>query len=301
MPDPPAQLSILASLDSPKEITALAEANELPHRTAHQAVEVLEDKGIVTSHKEGRERIVTPASKALPGLARALLFDIPRDDWDRILHGDRPMQLHVLDRVGHARLIAEVCSKGRSTLYRTVEILGPAGVLVKRDGRWCINPRIGQLREFVAELARVQAHHRMGELDPTATLVWHVGPELLLRSTHDLESPHVHRGALSAFAEHGAELFLGTGTYYYAATRELDVADTILQGLLIEPESRINRSYCALLYEQEQPEDLEHKAAIYGLETEARDLVAYVETHEATEGFLPWDEHDRYRRQYGVA
>ncbi len=301
MSGPPAQLSILASLDRPKEVKALAEANGLPHRTAHQAVEVLEDKGIVTSHKEGRERVVTPASNVLPGLARALLFDIPRDDWDSILHGDRPMQIHVLDRVGYPELTAEVCDKGRSTLYRTVEILGSAGVLVKRDGRWRINPRLGQLREFVAELAQVQAHHRVGELDPTSTLVWHIGPELLLRSAHALEGPEVHLGALSAFAEHGVELFIGGAAYYYVATRELDAADTILQGLLVEPESRINRSYCALLYEREQPEHLERKAAIYGLEAEARALVAYIETHEASEGFLPWDEHNRYRHQYGVA
>jgi hypothetical protein len=46
---------------------------------------------------------------------------------------------------------------------------------------------------------------------------------------------------------------------------------------------------------------LERKAAIYGLEAQARTLVTYVETHEASEGFLPWDEHDRYRRQHGVA
>jgi DNA-binding transcriptional ArsR family regulator len=131
---------MLASLGSPKEIKALAEANELPHRTAHQAVEVLKDKGVVTSHKEGRERVVTTASNALSGLAPALLFDIPREDWDRILHGDRPMQLHVLDRVGHPELTAEVYGKGRNTLYRTVEFLGPAGALVKRDKGWRIKP-----------------------------------------------------------------------------------------------------------------------------------------------------------------
>jgi hypothetical protein len=84
----------------------------------------------------------------------------------------------------------------------------------------------------VAELAEVQAHHRVSELDPTSTLVWHVGPELLLRRAHELEGPHVHLGALSAFVGHGGERVLGEGTYYYAATRELEAADAILQGHL---------------------------------------------------------------------
>lgn len=300
VPVQPAQLSILASLATPQEVRELAEANGLPHRTAHQAVEVLEAQGLVTSHRRGRERVVTAASKALPTLARGLLFDVPREDWGRVLHGDRPTQLHVLDRVGNAALAAEVCGKARRTLYHTVEQLAPAGVLVKPGGLWRINPRLGPLRDFVAELARVQAHHRASQLDPRCTVTWHLGPEIFVKSRAELSGPSIHRAGLSAFAAHGVELITGASTYYYVATRRLDAADAILQGLLTDPGSTVNRSYCALVYEKVKPAGFLRKARIYGLKEEADALVRYVETHEASTGFLPWSAHERYRRQYGV-
>jgi len=300
MPLPPAQLSILASLDRPKEVGELAAANALPHRTAHQAVEVLEALGVVTSYRRGRERVVAVASKALPALARGLLVDTPRDDWDRVLHGNRPMQLHVLDRVGNAGLAAEVCGRARRTLYHTVALLAPAGVLEKPGGRWRINPRLGTLRDYVAELSRVEAHHGASRIDPQATVAWHLGPEILLRSPNDLRGETVHLGGLSRFAEYGLDLVTGGSTYYYVSTRPLDAADAILQGLLTDPESGVNRSYCALLYEIARPSGVRRKASIYGVEEEAAALMHYVESHEATGKFLPWRAHERYRRQYGV-
>lgn len=300
VPPPPAQLSILASLATPQEVQRLAEANGLPHRTAHQAVEVLEAQGLVTSHRRGRERIVTAASKALPALARGLLLDVPRADWGRVLHGDRPTQLHVLDRVGIPALAAGVCGKARRTLYHTVEQLAPAGVLVRPGGRWRINPRLGPLRDFVAELARVQAHHRASQLDPKGTVTWHLGPEIFLKSRAELSGPHIHLGGFSAFAEYDVGLMTGASTYYYVATRRLDAADAILQGLLTDPGSTVNRSYCALVYEKVKPAGFLRKARIYGLQEEAEALARYVETHEAPTGFLPWSAHGRYRRQYGV-
>jgi len=90
------------------------------------------------------------------------------------------------------------------------------------------------------------------------------------------------------------------GSYYYLAWRHLSVADAILQGLLVEPESRINRSYCALVFEKRRPRNLVTKARIYGLEEQAAALIRYVDEREPGDLFLPWREHARYRRQYGV-
>lgn len=296
-----AQLLVLATLDRPREILHLAQANGLPHRTAHQAVDTLEGKGLLTSHRDGRHRVVTPASKALPTLARRLLEDTPRNDWGGILHGDRAVQLHVLERVGDPTLAAQVCGKARSTLYHTIDRLGTAGVLTRRDGAWRINPRLGPLRDFVDEWARVRAHHHANRVDLRATLLWYLGPELLLRSRKTLEGPDVQPGGFSAFGRYGIDLLVGGAAYHHVATRRTDAADAILQGLLAEPESRVHRSYCALLYEKTRPTTLLEKAPIYGLEQDARRVVAYVESHEAPDGFLPWKEHERYRRQYEVA
>ncbi len=300
MPVPPAQLSVLVSLEEPKRLTQIAEENALQQGTARKAVKTLEEQGVVETHKEAGHLVVACTSKALPPLARALIFDQPRSDWDRVLHGDRPTVLHVLDRVNHPALTAEVCDKTRRAIYHAIETHAPRGLLVETENGYRINPRLSALREFLSELTRTTAHHRTSRIDRDAGLIWHLGPELLLRSPNDLEGETIRPGALSRFGLYDVPLMTGQRSYYYVSTRELDAADAILQALLVDPESRIHRSYAALVYEKTRPDNLDHKARIYGLRDEAEQLAEYVERREQVGRFLPWEEHDRYRRQYGV-
>lgn len=297
---PPSHLAVLAHLDQPQPVSELAAATRLPLDTVYKAVRTLQQDGVLATHREGRQLVATCTSKPLPSLARALLHDYARSDWSLVLHGDRPTVLHVLNRVRRPELAAEVCGKARSTIYHTTKALGPRGILVRKRGGYVLNPRLGPLRLYLDELAEAKAHHRASALDPAATLLWFLGPELLLRSRKELRGQDVHVGALSAFAEHDVELFTGDAAYYHVATRRLDVADAILQGLLVDPESQINRSYGALVYEKERPDSLLGKAPIYGLEREAEALIRYVTTHEPGDLFLPWREHQRYRSLYGV-
>lgn len=300
MKGPPSHLAVLAHLNQPQPVPELAAATRLSLDTVYKAVRTLDREGVLATHREGRELVATCTSKPLPSLARALLLDYARSDWDLVLRGDRPAVLHVLDRVRRPELAAEVCGKARSTVYHTTRTLAPRGVLVRRRGGYVLNPRLGPLSQYLDELAKAKAHHRASRLDPEATLLWFLGPELLLKSRKELHGPDVHVGALSKFAEHGVELFTGEAAYYYVATRRLDAADAILQGLLVDPESRINRSYGALVVEKERPDNLLDKAPIYGLEREAEALTRYVTQHEPGDLFLPWQDHQRYRSLYGV-
>lgn len=301
VPVPPTKLVLLVGLDEPRQLTQLAEDNGLQLGTARKALNVLEEQGLVATHKEDGNLVASCTANAIPALARSVLFDQPRRDWRKAFHGDRPMLLHVLDQVHHPELTARVCDKSRRAVYYAIETHASRGLLVETEDGYQINPRLASFRELLTEMAKTTAHHRTRQLDPDARLLWHLGPELLLRSNRDLESDDVHPGALSRFAEYGVPLMSGESSYVYVATRELDASDAILQALLVDPESRVNRSYAALVYERTQPDNLEHKARIYGLQEEARKLVEYVETREQLEGFLPWGEHDRYREQYGVA
>lgn len=301
MPAPPAQLALLASLAEAKGVTALARENGLPYEAAYKAVRQLEKRGILSTHREGKTLVASSRSPLAPSLARAVIFDFPQQDWSRVFHGDRPTLLRVLDKVGDPELAAEVSGKSRSLVYYAIKTHAPRGLLVRKDGEYSINPRIAPLRKLLEELDRVEAAQRLHEIDPEARLVWSLGPEILFASDKRHFPAKVQLAALSRFDEYGVSLVTGDIAYHCATKRSLDAADAILQALLIDPESKINRAYCAILFEKTKPPTLERKARIYGLVDEARDLVHYVSTHEPVDGFLPWRDHERYRQQYGVS
>ncbi len=301
MPVPPAQLAILASLGDPQAVRALAQTNGLPYDTAYKAVRELTNRGILATHRDGRALVVACRSAVIPSLARSLLFDHPRPDWGRVFHGDRPMLLRVLDQVGDPGLAAEVCGKSRSLVYHAIKTHAPRGLLVRRDDSYSINPRLATLRRLLEELNRVETAHQLHQIDADATPLWSLGPEILFASRKKLTGKGVHLGAISRFYRYRMSFITGETTYYYVAKRKLDAADAIIQTLLIDPESRINHSYAALLFEKAKPADLQRRSKIYGLAEEAHALTQYVQTHEATAKFLPWREHERYRQQYGVA
>jgi hypothetical protein len=300
MPVRPTQLAILASLGEPQAVRSLAKTNDLPYDTAYKAVRQLEKRAVVATHHEGRALVAMSRSGLLPSLARSLLHDHPRSDWGQVFHGDRPTLLHVLNAVGEPELAAEICDKCRSLVYHAIAAHAPRGLLVREGGKYAINPRLSTLRNLLAEWDRTAAAHHLYEIDPTATPIWNLGPDLLFASRRRIADKRVQLGALSRFERYGLPLVLGEMTYYCTTKRRLDAADAILQSLLVEPESKVNRSYCALLLEKAKPRDLLRKARMYGLVEEARALARYTDTHESTGKFLPWAEHERYRTQYGV-
>lgn len=296
----PPQLAILANLDGPRTVKELAAISALPYQGVYKAVRQLVQRGILTSHREGKNLVVEAVAASAPALARGLVHDHARQDWGRVFRGDRPIVLYVLDRVGDPALTAEVCGKTRRAVYHTIQSLGPRGLLVKRQGRYAINPRLRRLKALLEQLAEAEGRRRLRAVDPKAVPLWSLGPEVLFRSEEELDRPGVYASALSAFAHYGVPLVIMDGRYYHLASRPPDVADAILQGLLVDPESRVNRSYSALLFEKHRPSNLTTKARIYGLEDLAKALIRYVEDHRPGDLFLPWRDHNRYRRQYGV-
>lgn len=300
MPSVPAKLAVLASLDRPKTLSQILDQADLQRETARKAVHGLADEGLVTTHKDGRDLVVTPTSTSVPERARILVDDYPRRDWRDVFHGDRPALLHVVDHVGDPEIAAEVCDKARSTVYHALKKLGASGVVVKPDGEYGINPRIQALRDLLAGMDEARATHRLRQLGPEAHLVWHLGPELLVRAPPDVDAEGFEPAALSVFARYDVPLLHPDRVFLHASHRDLTAADHILLALLVDPPSLRNRSYAALAYEQAGHPQLDRKARIYGLEDVTDDLVRYVGAREDIEGFLPWSEHQEYREQYEV-
>ncbi len=325
MPHPPAQLAVLASLDQSHSIAELATLNGRPNATIRSAVKRLEKSHLVKSQAVGRERMVQAASPLLVANARALIFEVGRPDWARVFYGERPQVLHVLNQIGRAPLTAEVLAKPRRTIYQIIEDMAERGIVTVGSGRrtiakqswedgprvpgggfassgtkYGINVRLKPLADFLKSADEIAAHHRLATMDPHARLLWHLGPELFYGSDSQNHGEQV--GGPSALSALGIDL-MTSRTYYHRCLRKLTSSDAILQTLLVDPQSKINRSYAALAYEKSDPRDLLEKALIYGLEYEAMALKKYVDTQGETNNeslFLPWSAHERYRKQYGV-
>lgn len=296
----PGQLIALASLGDAKSTLQLANDNETPYPSMHKAVRGLEKSGFVRTKRQGRMLWVSAVSPELPALARALMSEAPRQDWRNVFRGSRPYFLDALDRTGSPELAAEMTSKARSSAYHAIKAHSEQGILVKQDGRYSINPRLQHLRRFLRKASLYHAYAQVHDVDPDATILWAGGPEALFASRKGLESSNVQEGGLSAFHRFGIDLIEPELRHYFLGTRRLDAADAILQALLASPASTVTKSYCALLYETQRPSTLDAKAVLYGLEPEAKLLRKYVDTHKAP-GFMGWDQHERYREQYGVA
>lgn len=315
----PTHLSVLSRLDKPCGVRELANQLHAPYDTVYSAVRQLERQGLVLTGKAAGTVRVSAGSAVLVDRAKAVLRDVPRADWDQILRGDWPVMLQVLNRVHTARLTSEICGKSLSTVHHMIERLLQRGVLLKGGGvtlaagKYRINPRLSSLIDFLDEMTRLRALFAIQQASSDGTLVWNLGPEILFKSEQTPETRKNRPGALSAFAESGIELY-PPAPYWFISIRNPTVADFILQALLQAPDDPVNRSYAALLLENQWRgrgrgivDELQVKSAIYddpqrpGRMHEATSaLVKYVEEHEAGEPFLPWSEHERYRRQYGL-
>jgi DNA-binding transcriptional ArsR family regulator len=313
MPVPPEQLSALASLDSEKSVRRLAQDNGSPYPSMQKAVNTLEKGGLVTTTRQGRERLVKAASTQLASLARALIFDAPRQDWRSIFHGERLVLLHVLDRVRDPALVAEVCNVARTTVYHAIRTLAPSGLLLKDGDGYRVNPRLVEFRAFLLEWNTVRATKAVHDFDPKATGLWRLGPELMFRSRTQVVAPHVHLGATSAMAQLGAPVVEKTeATTYYVSRRRLTSSDAVLQAMVMDgnntaesglPPAKSVRAQWTAFIETRVPResypDLERRAKIYGKVPEVQAILAYLSNHDEA-GFLAWTEYERFRQQFGA-
>jgi hypothetical protein len=279
-----------------------------------KAVNSLEAFGLVQTTRQGRERLVRASSPTIAALARALVFDAPRQDWRAVFHGERLVLLHVLDRIRDPTLTAEVLGTSRNSVYHAIRKHAPNGLLLKEKGGYRINPRLMEFRAFLLEWNTLRSTKAIRDLDPQATALWRIGPELMFRSRKTLHALNLGPGAYSAMAAYGAPVIEKTAaTTYYYSYRKLTPSDAVLQAMVAEgnenaelanPPSKNIRAQWAAFIERHlaRPEDhkeLKRRAPIYNKSDEVDIVLAFLAQHEGP-GFLPWNEYERLRRQFGV-
>lgn len=308
----PPIIQILADTDQPHSIRSLAERSQGSYAAFHKAAHKLADQGCIRLERQGKELLAVAASSKIPALTKALCNSRMARDLNTLFRGDRDQLLWVLHRSGHVAITAEVMACSTRTVYNLIQTLSSRGIIVKGI-RYHIHPSHAELIELLAELDRLRAEHRIKQR-PGARLKWHLGPEMLLQTeTAPLDA---QLAGLDAFAQYGISIQTRGPPLYYMGNRVLTAADALMQDLVAmgyeTPNSAMTPSgsrvigqefnYACLLWEKEEPKDLWVKSDLYfGDEPPARDVIEYVaEQSDEWAGFIPWSEHERLRKLYGI-
>lgn len=294
-----ANLAILAALDRPLSIQDLADRTALGHETVRWAIASLEEQGLADTEAKGQHRIIRAGSPVLVDRARALT-ERPHPAWKQVFHGEHPLLLHVLDRVGSVDLTAEVMGQAKSTIYHFIAQVAPKGILQKDGLGYRVHSRQRALRDLVEEWSRLRSYRAVRSIDAEARLLWFLGPEAMFSARKKAAGEGVHPAGLTAFADHGILIQTGERSTWLLSRRQPTAADHLLQAIRAESESRTVHNYAALLYEAARPEDLLRKAPIYGLEQDVERIRRFVDEQADQPGFLPWSEHERFRELYRV-
>jgi hypothetical protein len=313
MPAPPPELSILAETDEPRSIRSLAQRSQGNYRAFLRAAHDLASAGAIHLEPKGRELLATATSSRLTGLANDLLGPNAHRGLPDVFRSDRPQMLLVLHSAHQVDLAADVMGKSPGAVRHMIRLLQPKGLVIKERFGYRIHPHHQALIELLQELDRLRAEARLRHLAPRARLVWHLGPEMLIQTDDPPEDAQL--AGLDAFRQYAIDIQTRGPPLYYLGNRTLTAADAILQALvatryktpdgmttpkdsvLVGPEF----NYAGLLWEKEKPQDIWGKADLYfGGEHQARDVVEYVHEKGDWAGFLPWAEHERLRKLYGL-
>lgn len=308
----PPVIQILADTDQLRSIRSLTERNQGAYAAFHKAAHKLADQGCIRLERQGKEVLAVAASSKIPALARALCNSRMARNLDTLFRGHRDQLLWVLHRIGDVATTADVMTCSTRTVYNAIQTFSGKGIVVKGP-RYHIHPSHAELIELLGELDRLRAEHRAKQL-PGARLMWHLGPEMLVQTEH--APADAQFAGLDAFSQYDIAIQTRGPPLYYLGHRTLTAADAILQALAAvgyeTPNPAVTPSgsrlvgqefnYACLLWEKEQPTDIWVKSDLYfGDELPARDVVEYVaEQSDEWAGFIPWSEHERLRKLYGI-
>lgn len=312
MPTAPPALCILADSGKPRSIRSLAEHRKGNYRSFVKAAHNLEEQGAVQLQPHGRELLVTATSSRLTGLSNELLRPRIHPGLKDIFYADRPQMLLALHSTRQVDLTAELMAKSPGAVRYMIRLLQSKGLIVKNHIWYRIHPQHRTLIDLLRELDRIQAETRLARIAPKARLVWHLGPDLLFH-TEDAP-PGAQLAGLDAFNQYGIPIQTKGPPLYYVGNRTLTAADILLQPLVTagyttpfvaSMDSPVATgpefNYACLLWEKEEPKDIWPKSDLYfDQENQARDVVEYVHEKGDWAGFLPWSEHERLRKMYGV-
>jgi len=282
----------------PTTVTTLSKTLHISPASASKISDKLINNGLATKHRNGKtvqiKKQTTPLAQKLEETLR--LF--PRLPLENILTHSQLTVIATLTFPLKTEELRTLLGVTRQWIHKTVTNLSTYGILLKDAQGYSINPTHRPLLEFATSYFEFQNYKTLSTITDDAILLWQHGTEFLFKTRQ--EFPTIQKTAVSIYATYQLPL-LSEMTYYYHAQRTLDVRDTILHTILIDPHSKTYNSYALLLYEQTHPNNLLENARFYNLTEHVHSLFNYLQDQTASAPFHPaWTDYQALRKQYRV-
>jgi biotin operon repressor len=280
----------------PTTVTTLSKKLHISPASASKITDKLTNNGLATKHRKGKtvqiEKHTTPLAQKLEETLR--LF--PRLPLENILTHSQLTFIATLTFPLKTEELRTLLGVTRQWIHKTVTNLSTYGILLKDTQGYSINPTHRPLLEFATNYFEYQNYKTLQTIADDAILLWQHGTEFLFKTRQEL--PTIQKTAVSLYATYQLPL-LSDLTYYYHTQRTLDVRDTILHTILIDPHSKTYNSYALLLYEKTHPDNLMNKARFYNLTGHVQSLLTYLKDQSTSEPFHPtWTDYQALREQY---
>lgn len=299
------ELEVLAAVERGDTISELA--TKLDHSESYlsRAVADLAEKGLIYTHRDGRQKRIIPSDARAVELYQDLVRQHSHIKFPELLTGKTLEVLYYLDQPRTVAEIAEQSDNYRNTVNRVLKRLRDRGLVGTDDGRYHFNGDFERLHEFARELGHHLHRQRLESVASNGTILWEDYDEFLAQTETEIGAKHFHETGLARFAAFDLQFLLTRHRYYhYSEKREaVSSAELCCHTLLIDDDTR-HRSYCLLLLNHVDidEDELREQAAKYELENTIDVLLRYLETHgDVEDDRLPeWDEFQELAADYEV-
>jgi len=294
---------VLQALDGEQTVSKLAEHLDLSRSYISELICDLEDRQLVYTHKEGKNKLVNTSEHRFVEKLQQLNHEYPHIDFSELLTSKTFTVLYYLDEKRTVSEIADLTGEYRNTVNRIINKLTKRGVTGKDGTEYHLNDQFQGLNELAQDYTSHK--HRSETPASTFSIVWEGFDRFLVETNETLDDERFTETGPQRFEEFGIPL-LDTSTNHYLHTEtdyELTVPELINHTLLIDSETR-HQTYCLLLIEKHDPvrDSVLESAKRYGTEKQVERLYEYLKSKgEQNPVDLPqWDEFAATAADYGI-
>ena len=260
----------------------------------------LQNKGLIKIAHKGAKKQVSFSDTKHAILLKNLLSIYDYVDWENVLKGKA---IEILFQV--LTDSDKLTAVPRNTLWRYMKDFKSRGIIQECK----VNPQFRGLSEFLEEYQSFFAKKMANEFSDNSVILWQREMEFLIRTPKAVKAPTraFHKTATSIFSVYDLPLFSEFDIYFYSTTKKsITPEDAILHTLLLEPGNVRYSTYALLLLKKTEKQIdktyLLREAEHFGLETQVKVMLEFLQTHIRPEGQpLPtWDDFAGKARDYGV-
>ncbi len=252
------------------------------------------DLGFIEAQQRGRGRYIQLSDAKHARLLGSALVNEPSLRYESLLTGksiDILSAIHLL-RLSTIKELEEFSMTSHRTVIRHLREYRELGAVAKKAGRYRLGVRYEGWGELLGEFRSFCNHRKVRTLSEDGVLIWERNREILFRSVQSMGDGAV-LSAFSAFPQHGVEIILLGGDYYFYSPRSLAIGpeEAAIHAILAAESPRERTLILMMMRSVDLREDTFLRLGrIYGYQNEADGYLAFLNSEGADRppGFPTW-------------